>query len=55
VTGSVFHTEEVPDAAVSLERLDWDGQPVDLGQEWKDSLGIERGDKRPLEAKNPTG
>jgi competence protein ComEA len=45
VTGSVFHADEVADAAVSLERLDWDGQPVDLGQEWKDSLGIERGDK----------
>ncbi len=45
VSGSVFHSGEVADAAVSLERLDWDGQPVDLGQEWKDSLGIERGDK----------
>jgi len=44
-TGSVFHTEEVPDAAVSLERLDWDGQPVDLGQEWRDSLGIRLTDK----------
>jgi tetratricopeptide (TPR) repeat protein len=37
-TGSVFHTEEVPDAAVSLERLDWNGQPVGTGQEWRDSL-----------------
>lgn len=45
VTGSVFHSDEVADAAVSLERLDWDGQPVDLGQEWKESLGIGLDDK----------
>ena len=44
-TGSVFHTEEVSDAAVSLERLEWDGQPVDMGPEWGDSLGIGRSDK----------
>jgi tetratricopeptide (TPR) repeat protein len=53
VTGSVFHTDEVADAAVSLERLDWDGEPVDLGQEWKDSLGIERGDKTPAAGEEP--
>ena len=45
VTGSVFNTEEVADAAINLERLDWNGEPVDLGQEWRDSLGIGRGDK----------
>lgn len=45
VTGSVFNADEVADAAVNLERLDWDGQPVDLGPEWKDSQGIERGEK----------
>ena len=44
-TGSVFQLEEVPDAAVSLEHLDWDGRPVDMGQEWKDSLGIGRGEQ----------
>ncbi len=44
-TGSVFHTEEVPDAAVSLERLDWNGQPVDLGPGWRDSLSIGSGEK----------
>lgn len=44
-TGSVFHTEEVPDAAVSLERLDWDGQPVDMQPEWGESMGIGLGDQ----------
>ena len=44
-TGSVFHTEEVADAALNLERLEWDGQPVDMQPEWGDSLGINRGDK----------
>ena len=41
-TGSVFQTDEVPDAAVSLDRLDWDGQPVEMGPEWGESLGIGR-------------
>jgi tetratricopeptide (TPR) repeat protein len=39
-TGSVFRSDEVSDAAVSLERLEWDGQPVDLGPAWGESLGI---------------
>ena len=42
VSGSVFHTQEVPDAAVSLERLEWDGQPVDMEPEWGESMGIGR-------------
>ena len=42
VTGSVFHTDEVPDAAVSLERLEWDGQPVDMGPAWgESSVGLD--------------
>jgi len=49
VTGSVFHTDEVPDAAVSLEHLEWDGQPVDMQPEWGDALGINHGDKKPAE------
>jgi len=49
VTSSVFHTEEVPDAAVSLERLEWDGQPVDLGPEWKATQGIGLPDEEPEE------
>ena len=41
-TGSVFRTDEVPDAAINLERLEWDGQPVDMGPEWAESQGIGR-------------
>jgi len=40
VTGSVFHSHEVADVAVSLEKLDWDGQPIDMQPNWSDSLGI---------------
>jgi len=39
-TGSVFHTDEVPDAAVSLDRLEWDGQAVEMGQDWGETRGI---------------
>ena len=45
VTGSVFYTEDVPDAAVSLEKLEWDGQPVDMGPEWGETKGIGLGEK----------
>lgn len=41
-TGSVFHTDEVSDASVGLERLEWDGQSVDMGPEWGESQGISR-------------
>ncbi|MGD8402627.1 MAG: helix-hairpin-helix domain-containing protein [Anaerolineales bacterium] len=44
VTGSVLHTNEVPDAAVSLERLEWDGRPVDMGPEWGETKGIGLGE-----------
>ena len=40
--GSVFRSDEVADAAVSLERLEWDGQSVDMGPEWVESQGIGR-------------
>jgi competence ComEA-like helix-hairpin-helix protein len=53
VTGSVFHTDEVPDAAVSLERLDWTGQPVEMGPEWGESTGIELGEKTAAEDEEP--
>lgn len=33
-TGSIFYSNEVSDAAVSLERLVYQGQAVELGQEW---------------------
>ena len=53
VTGSVFHTDEVPDAAVSLERLDWTGQPVEMGPEWGESMGIGLGEKTAAEDEEP--
>ena len=40
VRGSIFQTSEAPDAAVSLERLDYKGQPVETGPDWGKSLGI---------------
>ena len=39
-TGSVFLADDVSDAAVNLERLEWDGQPVDMAPEWRASRGI---------------
>jgi competence ComEA-like helix-hairpin-helix protein len=53
VTGSVFHTDEIPDAAVSLERLDWTGQPVEMGPEWSESMGIGLGEKAVAEDEEP--
>jgi tetratricopeptide (TPR) repeat protein len=35
VTGSMFSSNEVPDLAVSLERLDWNGQPVGAQSDWE--------------------
>ncbi len=37
---SIFRFEDVPDAAVSLERLDWNGQPVQPGPAWSQSLEL---------------
>ncbi len=37
---SVFRTEEVADGAVSLERLEYSGQSVDLGASWSGVKGI---------------
>src|SRR5690349_7296474 len=35
VTGSMFSSNEVPDLAVSLDRLDWNGQPVKGQADWE--------------------
>ena len=35
VTGSIFLSNEVPDLAVTLERLDWNGQPVGGQADWE--------------------
>ena len=40
VTGPVFQSSEVLDAAVSLEKLDWNGQPVGVQADWRESQGI---------------
>lgn len=42
VSSSVFQSDEVPDAAVSIERLDWNGQPVDLQPDWESRQAISR-------------
>jgi len=41
-TGSVFRSDEVSDATVNLERLEWDGESVEMGPAWSESLGIGR-------------
>jgi tetratricopeptide (TPR) repeat protein len=48
VSNSVFLSNEVADAAVSLERLDWNGQPVGIGSDWRESqaIGLESGKSR---------
>ncbi len=38
--GSIFASDEVGDASINLERLDYTGQEVPVGQEWGSSLGI---------------
>ena len=35
VAGSIFLSNEVPDLAVTLERLDWNGQPVRTQADWE--------------------
>src|SRR5215207_10051838 len=59
VTGSIFQSDEVPDAAVNIERLDWNGQPVGMQSEWAETnaIGLESGtqrDAQPEWLKNPT-
>ncbi|MGB8981032.1 MAG: tetratricopeptide repeat protein, partial [Anaerolineales bacterium] len=40
VAGSIFLANEVPDAAVSLEKLDWNGQPVGMQADWASTQAI---------------
>jgi hypothetical protein len=40
VSGSIFISNEVPDAAVSLEHLDWNGQPVGMRPDWEATQAI---------------
>ncbi|GAB4503682.1 MAG: hypothetical protein Fur0043_06740 [Anaerolineales bacterium] len=39
VRDSIFRFDSVPDAAVSIERLDWNGQTVEQGPAWEKALG----------------
>src|SRR5690606_29729870 len=43
VKGSIFQAAEVPDASVNLEKLEYSGEEVQMGQDWGSSLGIELG------------
>ena len=39
--GSIFEIDEVPDASINLERLDYTGEEVQMGREWNtSSLGF---------------
>ncbi|NOH03863.1 MAG: tetratricopeptide repeat protein [Chloroflexi bacterium] len=40
VKGSMFQSNEVPDASVNLERLEYTGQEVPMAQDWGSTLGI---------------
>lgn len=40
VTGNIFLANEVSDAAVALERLDWNGQPVGMQSDWRETQAI---------------
>src|SRR5687768_8028033 len=40
VTSTVFQANEAPEAAVNLERLDWNGQPVGMQSDWGTSQAI---------------
>src|SRR6266545_3964537 len=47
VTGSIFLSNEVPDLAVTLERLDWNGQPVRAQSDWEmtQAVSLESGQR----------
>src|SRR5215207_4213407 len=47
VPGSIFLSDEVPDVAVSLERLDWNGQQVGMQPDWgsTQAIALESGDR----------
>jgi tetratricopeptide (TPR) repeat protein len=40
VAGSIFQSGEVGDAAVTIERLDWNGQPVRRESDWESTSAI---------------
>jgi hypothetical protein len=48
VTGSIFLSDEVPDAAVTLEHLDWNGQAVGMEADWeaRQAISLESGQRQ---------
>ncbi len=40
VSGSLLDSSSAPDSAVSLERLDWTGQSVNMPSDWRETRGI---------------
>ncbi len=40
VSGSVLDTSDAPDSAISIERLDWNGQSVNMPADWRETRGI---------------
>ena len=51
VVENMFHANEVSDAAVSIEHLEWNGQPVGMSADWSSSraIGLEAGTSEPDE------
>jgi tetratricopeptide (TPR) repeat protein len=52
VSGSIFSSNEVPDLAVSVERLDWNGRPVGMHTDWEPTPTVslesgQRSDEQP--------
>lgn len=39
-SGSIFLSAEVPDEVVTLDKLEYQGKPVEPGPEWGESLGV---------------
>src|SRR5215510_15075322 len=44
---SIFQSAEAPESAVAVEKLDWNGQPVGMPSDWRETRGISlsRGDE----------
>jgi tetratricopeptide (TPR) repeat protein len=49
VTSSVFLSNEVPDLAVTVERLDWNGQPVGAQSDWEMTQAVSPERAQPAE------
>jgi tetratricopeptide (TPR) repeat protein len=47
---SMFQSDNVPDASVNLERLEYSGEETSAGQDWDSSLGIGLGEASALTA-----